>query len=189
LLCPTREPLTCEEMIFTETPLPGAYLLDVEAREDERGFFARTFCAREFCERGLKPEFVQCSVSYNTRKGTLRGMHWQAAPHGEGKLVRCTRGAIFDVIIDLRPDSPAFKRWFSVELTDTNRRQLYIPEGCAHGFQTLADGTEVFYQMTEFHVPESARGLRWNDPTFNIAWPDTPHRIMHPRDAAYPDYV
>jgi dTDP-4-dehydrorhamnose 3,5-epimerase len=175
-------------MIFTETPLPGAFLLDIERREDERGFFARTLCAREFEQRGLNPRMVQCSISYNRRKGTLRGMHWQAAPHGECKLIRCTRGAIFDVIIDLRPGSRACKQWFSVELTEENRRGLYVPEGCAHGFQTLADDTEVLYQMTQFHVPESARGLRWNDPVFAITWPDTPARIVHPRDAAYPDY-
>ncbi|MBP1735805.1 MAG: dTDP-4-dehydrorhamnose 3,5-epimerase, partial [Deltaproteobacteria bacterium] len=139
--------------------------------EDERGFFARSFCAKEFKEHGLNQNIAQCNISYNGKKGTLRGMHYQAAPHEEAKLVRCTMGAIYDVIIDLRPDSSTFKKWIGVELTKENRRMLYVPEGFAHGFQTLEDHTEVLYQMSEFHHPEWARGVRWNDPTFGIFWP------------------
>ena len=157
-------------MIFTETKLRGAFVIDPERLEDDRGFFARTWCVREFETHGLNPRLVQCSVSYNTRKGTLRGMHYQAAPHAETKLVRCTQGAIHDVVIDLREDSSTFRQWVAVELTAENRRMLYIPEGFAHGFQTLADDTEVFYQISEFYHPESARGVRWNDPAFGITW-------------------
>lgn len=175
-------------MIFTETILPGAFLLDIEPREDERGFFSRTFCAREFEQHGLNPRVVQCSISYNRRVGTLRGMHWQSAPHEECKIIRCARGAIHDVIVDLRPESRTYRQWLAFELTAENRRQLYVPKGCAHGFQTLLDDTEVHYQMSEMHAPESARGFRWNDPAFKITWPDISARVMHPRDAAYPDF-
>lgn len=158
-------------MIFSETPLKGAYVLELDRIEDERGFFARSWCVKEFKKHGLNPDLVQCSVSFNKKKGTLRGMHYQAAPHEEAKLVRCTRGALYDVIIDLRPDSGTFKQWFGVELSAENRKALYIPEGFAHGFQTLEDDTEVLYQMSEFYHPESVRGLRWNDPQFGIVWP------------------
>jgi dTDP-4-dehydrorhamnose 3,5-epimerase len=158
-------------MIFTPTSLKGAYIVDPELAQDERGAFARTFCQNEFRERGLKDNFVQCNTSFNKKKGTLRGMHYQAAPHEEAKLVRCTGGAIYDVIVDLRPDSSTYKQWTSVELTAANRRALYIPEGLAHGFQTLCDDSEVFYQMSEFYYSECARGFRWNDPTFVIQWP------------------
>ena len=158
-------------MIFKETKLKGAYVIEINPLEDERGFFARSFCAKEFKEHGLNQNIAQCNISYNEKKGTLRGVHYQAAPHEEAKLVRCTMGAIFDVIIDLRPDSATFKKWIGVELTKENRRMLYVPEGFAHGFQTLEDHTEVLYQMSEFHHPEWARGVRWNDPTFGIFWP------------------
>lgn len=172
-------------MKFVETALPGAYIIEMEPLRDERGFFARSFCREEFAAHGLNPDLVQCSVSFNDKRGTLRGMHWQAKPHEEAKLVRCTMGAIHDVILDLRPDSPAFRRWVAVELTAENRRALYIPEGCAHGFQTLADNTEVFYQMSEFYHPECARGVRWDDPAFGIEWP-VADPIISARDRAYP---
>ncbi|HZP83020.1 MAG TPA: dTDP-4-dehydrorhamnose 3,5-epimerase [Chthonomonadaceae bacterium] len=174
-------------MHFTATKIKGAYILDIEPREDERGFFARTWCREEFAAHGLNTSLVQCNLSFNTRKGTLRGMHYQAAPHAEAKLVRCTLGALYDVVLDLRPDSATFCQWVAVELTATNRRMLYIPEGCAHGFQTLEDATEVFYQMSEFYHPESARGVRWNDPAFGIAWPPG-ERIISARDQEYGDF-
>jgi len=175
-------------VIFTETPLPGAYLVGLEPREDSRGFFARTWCAREFAAAGLETRVAQCSLSVSLRRGTLRGLHYQAAPHQEAKLIRCPRGALLDVILDLRPDSPAFRQHFSVELNQHNRLALYVPTGCAHGFQTLEDDTEIWYQMSEFHHPESARGIRWDDPAFGILWPVMPP-ILHERDAAYPDFA
>ena len=171
-------------MIFTETKLRGAFVIEPERFEDDRGFFARTWCVREFETHGLDTRLVQCGVSYNKRKGTLRGMHYQVAPHAETKLVRCTRGAIYDVIIDLREDSSTFRQWVTVELTAQNRRMLYIPEGFTHGFQTLADDTEVFYQISEFYHPESARGVRWDDPAFGITWPETAKMISE-RDKTY----
>jgi len=159
-------------MIFSETKLTGAYVIDPERLEDERGFFSRTWCRREFEKQGLNLSMVQCSISFNKKRGTLRGMHYQAHPYQEAKLVRCTMGAIYDVIIDLRPESQTFKQWIAVELTAENRRMIFIPKGLAHGFQTLMDNTEVFYQMSEFFAPECARGVRWNDPQFNIIWPE-----------------
>jgi dTDP-4-dehydrorhamnose 3,5-epimerase len=174
-------------LIFTETKLPGAFVIELEKRADERGFFARTFCQVEFTAHGLNPEVVQCNVSFNKRKGTLRGMHFQAVPFAEAKLVRCTAGSIYDVIIDLRPSSPAFKRHFAVELSEENRKMLYIPEEFAHGFQTLQDDTEVFYQMSQRFSAEHARGVRWNDPAFGIAWPED-ERIIAERDRNYPDF-
>ena len=174
-------------MIFTAAPIPGAYVIDPERLEDERGFFARTWCQREFKAHGLNPGLAQCNISYNRRKGTLRGMHYQAVPHAEARLVRCTSGAIYDVIVDLRPDSVTFKRWFPVELTADNRRMLYIPEGLAHGFLTSRDDTEVFYQMSEFYTPGSARGVRWNDPAFGIEWPQE-IQVIAERDRNYPDF-
>lgn len=159
-------------MIFRETSLPGAWLLEPERFEDERGFFARTWCREEFTARGLDPTVAQCSVSYNHRRGTLRGLHFQIAPHEEIKLVRVTRGAIWDVIVDLRPASPTFKQHFSVVLSAEEGKQLYIPKGMAHGFQTLEGGTEVFYQISEIYAPEFARGYRWDDPGFAIPWPE-----------------
>jgi len=174
-------------MIFTETTLRGAFLIDIERHEDERGFFARSWCRREFEAHGLNPEIAQCNVSFNVRKGTLRGMHYQIEPSEEAKLVRCTRGALCDVIVDLRPDSPTFKQHVSEVLTAENRRMLFVPEGFAHGFLTLEDATEVLYQMSEYHVPERGRGFRWNDPAFGIAWP-AEVVVISERDRDYPDF-
>jgi dTDP-4-dehydrorhamnose 3,5-epimerase len=174
-------------MIFTETKLPGAYLISPEPIYDDRGFFARTWCEKEFAAQGLNYQLVQCNVSFNYRRGTLRGMHYQASPYGECKLVRCTAGSIYDVIIDLRPDSTTYTQWIAVELTAANRQALYIPEGLAHGFQTLIAETEVLYHMSEFYHAESARGVRWNDPTFQITWPITDITISD-RDRQYPDF-
>jgi len=176
-------------VIFSELPLPGAYVIEPERLSDERGFFARLWCQHEFASRGLETRIVQSSISYNKAAGTLRGMHYQAPPHEEVKIVRCTRGSIFDVIIDLRPDSPTFVKHCAVELTATNRKMLYIPGGFAHGFQALDDDTEVMYFMSEFFVPANARGVRWDDPTFNIAWPHTDRRIITTRDATYPNFT
>lgn len=174
-------------MIFTETKIKGAYVIELERIEDDRGFFARTFCEKEIGDQGLKSKMVQCSVSFNRKAGTLRGLHYQIAPHEEAKLVRCTRGAIYDVVVDLRRNSPTFKQWLGVELTEENRWALYVPEGCAHGFQTLKDNTEVLYYMSEFYHPECARGLRWNEPALGIEWPsDTV--IISKRDSLYPDF-
>ena len=175
-------------MIFTETKLAGAFVIDMERHTDERGFFARTFCQQEFEAHGLNARVAQCNVSFNRRKGTLRGMHYQAAPFAEAKLVRCTSGSIYDVIIDLRPASATFKRHFAVELSAENRRMLYIPEDFAHGFQTLEDDTEVFYLMAQRYSAEHARGVRWNDPAFGIEWPKD-ERIIVDRDRNYPDFV
>ncbi len=172
-------------MIFTETRLAGSYIIELQLVEDSRGFFARTWCQREFEARGLNPRLAQCNTSSNNKKGTLRGMHYQAAPHQEAKLVRCTMGAIYDVIVDLRLDSPTFKQWLAVELTAENRLMLYVPAKFAHGFQTLQDNTELFYQMSEFYYPELARGARWDDPAFGIKWP-WPNPIMSDRDKSYP---
>ena len=175
-------------MIFTETKLPGAFVIEPEKHADERGFFARTFCEKEFKARGLNSRVAQCNVSYNKRKGTLRGMHFQAAPFAEAKLVCCTAGSIYDVIIDLRPSSSTFKQYFAVELSAKNWKMLYIPEEFAHGFQTLEDDTEVFYQMAQCYSAEHARGVRWNDPAFGINWPSG-ERIIIERDQKYPDFV
>ena len=172
-------------MIFTESPLPGAFLIDLAPFTDDRGFFARAFCAEEFTAKGLNAELSQCSVSYNIRKGTLRGLHYQRPPHEEHKLVRCTAGAIFDVIVDIRPKSSHYRRWFGTQLTAQNRRSLFIPPGFAHGFITLSDAAEVFYMISVPHAPESAQGFRWSDPAFAIQWPMAP-AVISPRDAAYP---
>jgi dTDP-4-dehydrorhamnose 3,5-epimerase len=172
-------------MIFTETQLAGAYLVDPERIEDGRGFFARTWCRDEFKRHRLNPGLVQCSVSYNRLRGTLRGMHFQAKPHEEAKLVRCTRGAIYDVIVDLRNDSPTYRHWIAVELTAENRRMLYVPEGFAHGFQTLADETEVFYQISKSYYPQAARGLRYDDPAVGITWP-LAVAVISQKDQGYP---
>jgi len=172
-------------MRFTELKIRGAYLIEPERMEDERGFFARTFCQQEFEAQGLSPRLAQSSISFNRQRGTLRGMHYQAAPHEETKLVRCTRGAIFDVVVDLRPASLTFRQWQGVELTAENRRLVYVPPGLGHGFETLADDTEVFYQISEFYYPESSRGVRWDDPTFGIRWPIA-DPIVSQRDRAFP---
>jgi dTDP-4-dehydrorhamnose 3,5-epimerase len=174
-------------MQFRETQLAGVFEIRPEPITDERGFFARTWCRDEFAAHGLSAQLVQCSVSFNTKKGTLRGMHYQVAPFAETKLVRCTQGAIFDVVVDLRPSSPSFKLWTSFHLTPENRYMAYVPEGCAHGFITLADRTEVFYQMSQVFNAASARGFRWNDPTFSISWPEKP-AVISERDLTYPDF-
>jgi dTDP-4-dehydrorhamnose 3,5-epimerase len=174
-------------MILTETKLPGAYVLDLEPIGDRRGFFSRVWSEEELSAQGLETRIAQCSVSFNGRRGTLRGLHFQRAPYEEVKVVRCTSGALFDVIVDLRPESPAFSRWIGVELTADNRRALYVPRGFAHGFQTLIDGTEVFYMISTPYVPEASDGIRWNDPTFGIAWPLSPTEISD-RDLRWPDF-
>ena len=175
-------------MIFIETKLKGAYIIEPERLEDERGFFARSFCQRELEAHGLNARLVQCSISFNWRKGTIRGMHYQVAPHEEAKLARCTMGAIYDVIIDLRPKSRSFKQWIAVEMTSDNNRMVYVPEGFAHGFQTLVDNTEVLYQMSEFYHPECARGVRWDDAAFKMEWPNEV-RVISPKDQQYPDFA
>ena len=174
-------------MIFHELEIAGAYLIEPEKKEDKRGFFARTYCRLELEERGLDPAVVQCNVSVNKIRGTVRGMHWQEAPYEEIKMVRCTAGAVLDVILDLRPDQPTYKKHVSVELTRENRHAVYIPAGCAHGFQSLEDDSEVFYQMSEFYYPDQARGVRWNDPAFTIEWP-LPITSISQKDRAYPDF-
>jgi len=174
-------------MIFRECSIPGAWIVTPEVREDDRGYFVRTWCRREFQDRGLPGWFVQCSMSYTRRRGTLRGLHYQGAPYEEAKLVRCTHGAIYDVIVDLRRESPTYLRFLSVELTAENCAALFVPAGCAHGFQTLVDDSQVFYQMTAFYEPTASRGVRWNDPLLGIPWPLT-DPILHERDANYPDF-
>jgi len=174
-------------MRFIETKLRGAYFIEPDPVGDERGLFARTFCRREFEEHGLDPTATQCSVSYNEKRGTLRGMHYQLAPHEETKLVRVTRGAAYDVVVDLRPDSPTCCGWVGCELTAQNRRMVYVPKGCAHGFVTLADCTELCYQISVFYEPASARGVRWDDPAFGIDWPLVPG-VISERDRSYQDY-
>jgi len=174
-------------MNFHPEALAGVWLVEPQRQEDARGHFARTFCKEVFAQHGLPTNWVQCSVSFNHRRGTLRGMHWQAAPHGEGKLVRCTRGAIFDVAVDLRPSSPTYCRWLGVELSGVNGRQLYIPEGFAHGFVTLEDASEVYYQITTPFVAAAARGARWNDPVFSICWP-MEAMIISEKDRNFADY-
>jgi len=175
-------------MKFAETKIKGVFVIEPELIEDERGFFARTWCEKEFEEHGLIPSYVQCNISFNKNKGTLRGMHYQAEPWAEAKLIRCTKGSIYDVALDLRPESPSFKKWFSVELTAENRKMLYIPERIAHGFLTLEDSTEVFYQMSQYYHPESTRGARWDDPALHIEWPFTP-RFISARDKQFEDFI
>lgn len=175
-------------MIFHETGLKGAYVIDLQRLEDERGFFARSWCQKEFAAHGLNPRVVQCNLSFNATKGTLRGMHYQVASFEEAKLIRCTRGSIYDVIVDIRPGSATFGKYVSIVLTSESRTMLFAPEGFAHGFLTMEDHTEVFYQMSEFYAPECARGFRWNDPAFGIEWPSDV-RVLSDRDRNYPDYV
>lgn len=174
-------------MIFEPTRLEGAFVVEPEKLEDGRGFFARSWCLREFEAHGLNPRMVQCNISLSKRKGTLRGIHYQAPPHAEAKLVRCTAGSIYDVIIDLRPESPTFEKYAAEVLTARNHKMLYVPEDFAHGFLTLEDDSEVFYQMSEFYVPEQSKGVRWNDPVFGIEWPIAPC-ILSERDRSYPDF-
>jgi len=175
-------------MKFTPAPLSGAYLVEIEAASDERGFFARTWCTREFAERGLESQWVQCSISFNKKQGTLRGMHYQRSPAAEAKLVRCTQGAVYDVLADIRPESPTFRRWTAYELSAGDRRSVYIPTGFAHGFLTLTDDVELHYSISEFYKPEAASGFRWNDSAFGIEWPASP-TVISTRDATYPDFV
>jgi dTDP-4-dehydrorhamnose 3,5-epimerase len=172
-------------MRFTQTKVAGAFLIEPELVTDERGFFARTWCREEFEEHGLNPSLAQANLSFNHRGGTLRGMHYQAAPHQEAKLIRCTSGAIWDVALDLRPGSSTYRAWFGAELSAANRAMLYVPEGCAHGFLTLADATEVAYQMSAPYAPAAARGVRWDDPAFGIEWPGEV-LVINERDASYP---
>jgi dTDP-4-dehydrorhamnose 3,5-epimerase len=167
--------------------LPGVFEIRLEPSQDERGFFARSWCEREVVDHGLNPKLVQCNVSFNFKKGTLRGIHYQDEPYQEAKLVRCTQGAIYDVAVDLRPQSPTFKGWYAAVLSAENRHMLYIPEGCGHGFQTLTDNAEVFYQMSQFYHPESARGVRWDDPAFQIDWPGEV-KVISDRDRTYPNF-
>ncbi len=175
-------------MKFTQTKISGAYLIEIEPHPDERGFFARSFCADEFQQQGLNSNFVQCNVSFTSQRGTIRGMHYQVAPDTETKLVRCTQGAIYDIILDLRPESSTFRQWVAAELTANNHRMFYIPPGCAHGLQTLVDDTEVFYQMAGVYNAASARGVRWNDPAFGIEIP-LAVSIINDRDRDYPDFT
>jgi dTDP-4-dehydrorhamnose 3,5-epimerase len=174
-------------MFFQKTKIEGVVEVHLDRKTDERGFFARSWCRKEFEDAGLDSRLVQCSISFNRQRGTLRGMHYQAAPFAETKLVRCTQGAICDVILDLRADSPTFKQWVAVTLTAENRNSVYIPEGCAHGFLTLADDTEIFYQMTEYFHPEAAHGVRWDDPAFGIEWPEKV-AVISERDKMLPDF-
>ena len=174
-------------MKFTETILTGSYLVELEAAEDERGFFARTFCREEFSARGLNAEVAQCSISFNARRGTLRGMHYQVAPHAETKLVHCVQGSLYDVIIDLRAESKTYCHWVGVDLSAANRKLLYVPEGFAHGFQTLEDETAVYYQISTAYVLQYTRGVRWNDPAFAIKWP-LADPIISEKDRLLPDY-
>ena len=176
-------------MIFTETKLKGAFVIDPEPIRDDRGFFARAWCKREFAEHGLYADFVQANISFNEKQGTLRGMHYQSEPHSEAKLVRCTKGSVYDVIIDLRERSDTYKQWFAINLSAENYRLLYIPEGFAHGFQTLSNASEMFYLHSDYYAPHAGAGVRWDDPAFAISWPEVSDRIISERDRNYPDHV
>jgi dTDP-4-dehydrorhamnose 3,5-epimerase len=175
-------------MIFTETKFVDAFVVELEKHEDERGFFARAWCDREFAAQRLNTQWVQANLAYSKTKGTLRGLHYQAAPYQEAKLMRCIRGAIYDVILDLRPESPTYKQWLGVVLTADNQKALYVPEGFAHGYQTLVDDCEVFYPVSQFYTPGSERGVRWNDPAFAIRWPLTEGLVISDKDQNWPDY-
>ncbi len=176
-------------MRFTETDIDGAFLLELEPHEDERGFFARAFDRDAFARRGLATEYVQANIGFSARRGVLRGLHYQLAPHAEAKLVRCTRGAIFDVIVDLRPESPTYRRWHGEELSADNRRAVYLPAGCAHGYLALADSSEVFYQASSAYMPSAERGVRWDDPAFGVRWPIEGAPSVSEKDASWPDYA
>jgi dTDP-4-dehydrorhamnose 3,5-epimerase len=175
-------------MLLTETKLEGCFIIEPDLFEDDRGFFARAWSKAEFAEHGLNVLFVEANLSFNRKKNTLRGMHYQSAPHQQAKLVRCTRGAIFDVALDLRADSPTYKQWIASELSGDNHRMLYIPQGFAHGFQTLMNDTEVFYEVTHTYAPANSHGVRWNDRAFKIDWPEATERIIIARDREYPDF-
>jgi dTDP-4-dehydrorhamnose 3,5-epimerase len=174
-------------MKFIPTPIHGAYVVELEPRSDERGMFARSFCRKEFEAQGLPTDFVQENVSFCVKRGTIRGLHWQAEPHGEAKFFRCTRGRVFEAIVDMRPESPTKGQWFGVELDAESRRRFFVPAGCANGYQSLEDGSEVTYAVSALYHPESERGVRWDDPSFNIAWPIRDNIILSPKDAAWPD--
>lgn len=175
-------------MIFQETNLKGSYIIDIERHEDKRGFFARSFCQKEFKKLGLRTELAQCNISFNLNKATIRGMHFQKSPHEEAKLVSCLKGRVYDVIVDLRPNSETYCQWHSFELDENDYRMIYIPEGFAHGFQTLKNNSAVYYQMFEYFHAESGLGVRWNDPIFNIDWPLEVQNINE-RDKMYPDFI
>jgi len=175
-------------MIFKETALKGAYIIELEPIEDNRGFFSRSFCKKEFALHGISMDIAQCNISYNKKRGTLRGMHYQIAPYEEAKIVSCNKGSIYDVIIDLRSDSSTYCEWIAIDLSEVHHRMLYVPKGFAHGFLTLEDHTEVFYHMSEFYVPGFGRGVRWNDPVFGIEWPGEVTVISN-QDIAYPDFI
>lgn len=175
-------------MIASQTKLKGVFVIEPERFEDERGFFARAWSSVELAELGAAGQFIEANFSYNHKRGTLRGLHWQAAPHGQAKLVRCTRGSVFDVAVDLRQESPTYGEWTSVELSAANRLMLYVPDGFAHGYLTLEDDSEVFYLVTNDYAPASGRGIRWNDPAFKIRWPDVGELIVNERDKNYPDF-
>jgi dTDP-4-dehydrorhamnose 3,5-epimerase len=175
-------------VIFNETPIAGAYTIDLELRSDDRGFFARSWCQDEFAAHGLQTRIVQCNTSFNHRAATIRGLHYQRPPHAEVKIIRCTRGAIWDVIVDLRPSSPSYLRWFGTELTASNRRMMYVPEEFAHGYITLEPETETFYQVSEFYTPGAEGGIRWNDPAIGIDWPVEP-LVVSDKDAGHPDFT
>jgi len=176
-------------MIFTETKLQGAFIIDLQKHEDKRGFFARAWCQNEFQEHNIDWQPVQANLAYTESKGTLRGLHYQAAPYGEAKLLRCIRGAMYDVILDLRPESATFKQWLGVELSAENGRALYVPEGFAHGYLTLEDHTEAFYPVSQFYTPGAEQGIRWNDPAFGIDWPIKENLVLSDKDRSWPDYI
>lgn len=176
-------------MIFKETKLQGVFIIEIEKRQDDRGFFARAWCKKEFEAHGLNVHLVQANLAFSQKKGTLRGMHYQMSPYEEAKLVRCIKGAIFDVAIDLRPDSSTYKEWVAVELTEDNHKTFYIPENFAHGYQTLTDNTELFYQVSQFYSPKYECGVRWNDPVFGIEWPETDNLMISEKDKNWPDYL
>lgn len=176
-------------MIFTETRLPGAYVIELEPIHDNRGFFSRVMCKREFDAHNLTTDFVQANITFSPEMGTLRGMHYQIRPHKEVKLVHCTRGAIYDVIIDMRPDSATYLQWIATEISAENRKMVYIPGEFAHGYMTLADKTEVYYQVAQYYAPEYERGIRWDDPAFQIEWPVVSEMVLSAKDKAWPDFI
>lgn len=175
-------------MIFVSTTIKDAFVVELEKHGDDRGFFARAFCMKEFSEQGISFQPCQANIGFSQFKGTLRGIHYQTAPHAEAKLVRCTKGAVFDVVVDLRPDSPNYCQWFGIELTPENGRMLFIPKGCAHGYQTLEDNTELYYLVSDFYAPQAEEGLRWDDPKINIEWPITDNLVISDKDQLWPDF-